>query len=116
MNELSREERIEQHVAKLEKRITELAGESKKNKKSRTKITFWVLSGLVYLLTLDNFIHRTADLFAWLLFAPLVACGVMLISYMVLGYIIDGVIKDMYNIGTMVGRKEAIELSKLNKE
>jgi heme/copper-type cytochrome/quinol oxidase subunit 1 len=115
MGNLSREERTEQHISKLEKRILELAVNHKKNKWLRTKITFFVLSGLVYVVAL-SFCDSMAEVFGWLVFAPLVTIGAMFISYAILAYIINGVKKDFFAIGEMVGRKDAIELSKLNKE
>lgn len=117
MKDLSKEERTEQHIAKLEKRISELSNDCRKNKWLRTKLTFFVLSGLVYVIALGaEIISGTVGLLSWLIFAPLIAIGVMFISYMVLAYIINGVTKDMFAIGEMEGRLVAIKLSKLNKE
>lgn len=117
MKDLSKEERTEQHISRLEKRISELSDDCRKNKWSRTKLTFFVLSGFVYVIALTTDItSSTAGLLGWLIFAPLIAIGVMLISYLVLAYIINGVKEDMFAIGEMVGRLDAIKLSKLNKE
>ena len=115
MKELSKEERIEKHISTLEKRISEMLEEGRKNKWLRIRLTFFVLSGLVYLIAL-SFCDSIAKILSWLVFAPLVSIGVMFISYVILAYIINGVLKDAYAIGQMVGRKTAIELSKLNKE
>ena len=115
MKELSKEERTNQHISKLEKRISELTVDCRKNKWLRTKITFFVLSGLVYVIA-TPFCNSILWILGWLIFAPITSIGVMFISYVVLAYIIDGVKKDMFAIGEMVGRKTAIELSKLNKE
>ena len=117
MNEISKEERTKQHILKLEKRISELAADCRKNKWVRTKITFSVLSVVVYFIALQgDIINSTAELFGWLIFAPLIAIGIMCVSYAILAYIIDGVKKDIFAIGEMTGRKDALELSKLNKE
>ena len=115
MKESSKEERAKQHISKLEKRISELAVDCRKNKWLRIRVTFFVLSGLVYLIAL-SFCDSIAEILGWLIFAPLVAISVMFISYAILAYIINGVKKDIFAIGEMVGRKDAIELSKLNEE
>jgi Zn-dependent protease with chaperone function len=118
--EIARSERkqeTEQHISKLEKRIIEMAEEGRKKKWIRIRFTFYILSALVYYIALDtDLIGGTAGLLSWLLFAPLIAVGVMLISYLILAYIINGIIKDAFAIGEMEGRKAAIQLSKLNKE
>jgi nucleoside permease NupC len=117
MKDLPREERIEQHVSKLEKRISEMIKDGRKNKWQRIRLSFYILSPLVYYIALDgDIINGIAGLLGWLIIAPLIAIGIMCICYLVLGYTIDGVLKDAFAIGRMVGRKEAVELSKLNKE
>ena len=115
MKDLSKEERTRQHILKLEKRISELAVDCRKNKLLRIKVTFFILSGLVYVIAMA-FFNNISDFLVWLIFAPLIAIGIMFMSYVILAYTIDGVKKDMFAIGQMVGRKEALELSKLNKE
>ena len=115
MNDLSREEKAKEHILRLEKRISELSADCRKNKWLRTKLTFFILSGLVYLVAMP-FCDDVLWVLAWLIFAPLITVGVMFISYVILAYIIDGVRKDTFAIGEMVGRKDAIELSKFNKE
>ena len=123
MRDLSREERTEQHISKLEKRIWEMAEDGRKNKWMRIRFSFYVLSVLFIALGEDGIrgIGVLLDLlvstpFGWLIFAPLLAAVVMFVSYLVLAYIINGVIKDAFAIGEMEGRKAAMELSKLNKE
>jgi fatty acid desaturase len=109
MRDLSREE-------KLEKRISEMAQEGRKNKWMRIRITFYVLSALVYFIALSgDIISGTAGLLSWLIFSPLIAIGVMCISYLVLAFIINGVIKDMFAIGEMEGRKSEIKFSKYER-
>ena len=108
MKDLSREGKIEQ-------RISEMATEGKKHKWSRIRLTFCILSGFVYYIALEaGVISGTAGLLVWLIFAPLITIGVMSISYLILAYTINGVIKDAFAIGEMVGRKDEIELSKSN--
>lgn len=117
MKDLSREEKIEQHISRLEKRILELKIDCRKNKWLRTKLTFFILSGVVYIIALEeHIINSMLGFLGWLIFAPLIAIGVMLISYLVLAYIINGVKEDMFTIGEMVGRLDAIKLSKYNEE
>ena len=117
MKDLSREEKLEQHASKLEKRIAEMSKEGKENKWLRIRLTFYILSSLVYLIALEtDTISKTAMLLGWLIFAPLIAIGVMFISYLILAYILNGVIKDAFAIGKMAGRKDAIELSKYNEQ
>lgn len=113
MQDLSREEITEQHISKLEKMISELSEKRRKEKWLRTKFTFFVLSGLVYFTAP---FESTISFLGWLVFAPLIAIGVMFISYLILAYIIYGVIEDTFAIGEIVGRLDAIKLSKLNKE
>ena len=115
MQDLLKEEKLEQHISRLEKRISELTDDCKKNKRLRIKLTFFILSGLVYVIAMP-FCDSILWLFVWLIVAPIIAVVIMTIAYVVLAYIINGVIKDMFAIGEMVGRKDAIELSKLNKE
>jgi hypothetical protein len=113
MEDLSKEEEREQRISRLEKRILETSNEGKKNKWLRIRLTFFILSGLVYYIALDaEIISGTIGLLGWLIFAPLIAVGVMSIAYLILAYIINGVIKDAFAIGKMVGRKDEIELSK----
>lgn len=114
MKDLSREEQIEQHIARLDKRISEMAVDCRKEKWLRTKITFFILSPLVYFIALAiaNGLDIKFNLLGWLFFSPLIAIGVMLISYLVLGYIFDGVMKDKFAIGELIGRQDAIKLSK----
>lgn len=117
MKDLSKEERTKQHISKLEKRISEMCEEGRKNKWLRIRLTFYILSGFVYYIALDaEIISETAGLLVWLIFAPLIAVGVMSLSYVILAYALNGVIKDAFDIGNMVGRKDAIELSKLNED
>ena len=115
MKDLSGEERIGQEIFRLEKRISELSDDCRKHKRLRTKLTFFILSGVVYFIAFDK-MNGLSDLLLWLIFAPLIAVGVMFMSYLVLAYIINGVREDVFAIGEMVGRKNAIELSKFNEE
>ena len=115
MKDLSREERTKQHISKLEKRISEMLEEGRKNKWLRIRVTFYVLSVVVFLIVSDgDIIKSTIGFLGWLIFAPLIAIGVMAISYVILSYTLKGVIKDAFAIGQIVGRKDALELSKNN--
>ena len=113
MKDLSREERLDQDISRLENRISELSKERRKNKWSRIKLTFFILSGVIYFIALDgDIINGIAGLFWWLIIAPLMAIGVMFISYLILAYIINGVMKDVFAIGEMEGRLNKVKLSK----
>ena len=117
MGDLSREERTKQHISKIEKRILEMSKEGRKNKWLRIRLTFYVLSVVIfYIVSNGDLIKSTIGFLGWLIFAPLVAIGVMAISYVILAYILNGVIKDAFAIGQMAGRKDALELSKSNEE
>lgn len=115
MKELSREEWIDQEVARLDKRISEMVADGWKHKWKRIWLSFGVLSAVVYFIALDK-MTGLSDLLLWLIFAPLIAVVVMIASYLVLGYVIDAVTKDAYAIGKMEGRLSEIKLSKYDKE
>lgn len=115
MKDLSKEERIDQEVSRLDKRISEMVEDGRKNKWMRIRIVFFVLSAVVYFIALDKMTGLT-DLLLWLIFAPIIAIVVMVASYLVLGFVIGGVIKDSFSVGEMEGRLNAIKLSKYDKE
>lgn len=117
MEDLSREEQIEQEIEYLDKQISYMAVRCRKEKWLRTKITFFILSPLVYFIALAiaNGLDIKFNLLAWVLFAPLVAIGVMFISYLVLGYIFDGLMKDKFAIGELIGKQDAITFSDRQK-
>ena len=115
MEDLSREEKIEQEVSRLEKRISELAIERKKEKWLRTKLTFFILSGFVFFIVLKWGVENDVKgLWGCLIFSPVITIAVMFMAYVILAYIINGVIKDTFAIGEMLGRQDAIKLSKCN--
>lgn len=116
MKDLSKEERTKQHILKLEERISDMLEEGRKHKWLRIRITFYILSIVIFFIVIDgDIINSTLELLSWFFFAPLIAIGVMAISYVILAYTINGVIKDAFAIGQMVGRKDAVELSELNE-
>ena len=113
MKDLTKEEKLEQRISNLEQRVFEMAERCEKQKWLRGKITFFALCGLVYVIALTNdIISGIAGLLSWLIFAPLIAIGVMILSYIVLGYIIIGAMEDEKAIAKMVGRIEEAKFSK----
>ena len=117
MEELSREEQIEQEIECLDKLISNATVRCRKEKWLRTKTTFFILTPLVYAIafSIAKGLDIQLNILAWVLFAPLIAIGVMFISYLVLGYIFDGVMKDKFAIGELIGKQDAIKLSDRKK-
>jgi hypothetical protein len=114
---LKREGERDRHFSRLQKRFSEMEKEGKKNKWMRIRLTFYILSGLVYLIALNGYeVSKISEMLGWLIIAPIIAIGIMCISYLVLAYIINGVINDTFAIGEIQGRLSAIVISKLNKE
>lgn len=108
MKDLSKEKELRQ-------RIFEMADACDKKKWLRVKRTFFVLSGVIYLMALMyGGISDIKDCLWLLLIAPFAAGFVMFISYGVLFYIIDGAMKDEKDIAKKIGELEAIKLSKYN--
>lgn len=110
MKDLSKEER-------LEREILEMAENCSNKKWLRVKRTFFVLSGIVYLIELYCVLkvgisNISIDAIFGLLFAPLVVAGfIMFISYGILFYIINGSIKEEKAIAKKIGELNAIKFS-----
>lgn len=111
MKDLSKEERLEQEILEMAEKFGD-------KKWQRVKITFFILSGVIYLIELYCLLEGgisdiNIDTICGLLFAPLFAAGfIMFISYGILFYIIDGSMKEEKAIAKKMGELEAIKFSK----
>lgn len=106
MKDLTREE-------KLEQQILEMADACGEKKWLRVKKTFFVISGIVYLiLFMCGAMKDIKDYLGWLIAAPIMSGFVMFISSMVLLYITSGAMEDEKAIAKKIGELEAIKFSK----
>ena len=108
MEDLSKTERLEKEILVMAEKCGDI-------KWLRVKRTFFVLSGVVYLLAIYfglelKTIHIPYYL-EWLVLAPIVAGFVMFISYGILYYIIDGQLKEEKAIAKKMGELNAIKFS-----
>lgn len=136
MKELSREERIEQEIARLEQLILEKDYDFDKEQGKRLKRTFFAVCGVIYsilfYLSLDNGmnigdiigdINGIEDVKAIFYLLVVLTVGVavlagliMLLSYGVLCYVMNGAINRAETIAKLKGELNAIKFSKYNKE
>ena len=120
MKDLSKKERLEQDISRLEQEIYEMADKCGDKKWLRVKRTFWVASGAIYLIELlplltGEISNIHIDTICALLFAPPFAAGfIMFISYGILYYIIDGSMKEEKAIAKKIGELNAVETEKRN--
>lgn len=113
MEDLSREERLEQEIL----RMADACGDKKW---ARVKRTFFVISGVIYAVSLliilksgINISDISIDAVCGFLFAPLVAAGfIMFLSWAVLSYIITGAMEEEKAIAKKIGELNAIKFSK----
>lgn len=112
MKDLAREERI----AKLEKLICEKDDAFDREQGKRVKITFWVLSGIIYLVAFMSDKTSGTDYLRWIIAAPIMSGLIMVVSYGVWAYVIHGALKRAETIAKLEGELIAIKLSKYNKE
>lgn len=111
MKELSKEERLEEEILKM-------ADECGDKKWLRVKRTFFVLSGVIYLIEIycalfGKISDINIDTICGLLFAPPFVAGfIMFISYAILFYIIDGSMKEEKAIAKKIGELNAIKFNK----
>ena len=109
MKDLSREEKLERRIYLLEE-----ASENKKWK--RTKITFFVLSAVVYLIVfMNNGMNSIQDFLLWIVGAPLCAGFIMFISCLVLLYMTIGAVQENEEINRLKGELDAIRIMKYEK-
>ena len=105
---------LEQRISDLEKRISEMSKDCGKKRRLRIKITFCILSVIVFFIALESDkINDIQGLLFWIIMSPFFSILIMFTSYLILGYIIDGVIKDMFAIGEMSGTLSEIKFNKL---
>jgi hypothetical protein len=116
MKDLTREEKIEQRISKLERQIYEKAYAFDKEQGKRVKRTFFVLSGVIYLLVLYFGLElnkiNIAYCLEWLVLSPIMAGAIIFISSMVLLHITNGAIYRAETIAKLQGELNAIKNSK----
>ena len=111
MEDLSREEKLEQEILKM-------AEECGNKKWLRVKRTFYILCGVLYLIELlcvfDGGINKiNIDIICGLLFIPPFIAGViMFFSWGILYNIIEGSMKEEKAIAKKIGELNAIKFSK----
>lgn len=109
-----REEIFEQRISNLENRISEMAEDFRKKRWLRIKITFCVVSVIVFALAFElDKINDIQGFLLWLVISPVLSILIMFIAYLILAYIIDGVKKDIFAIGEMSGMLSEIKYFKL---
>ena len=105
MEDSSKEEKAKQEISELEKLISEKDYAFDAEQWKRVKRTFLVLSGVIYLVMfMQGAISGTKEFFEWLIVAPVMAGFIMLISYGVLCYIMNGALKRAATISELKGR------------
>lgn len=120
MKGLTKKERLEQDISRLEQEIYEMAEKCGDKKWLRVKRTFFVICGVIYFLEFyfslkSGISDINIDTICGLLFAPIVAAGfIMFISYGILFYIIDNSIKEEKAIAKKIGELNAVESEKRN--
>ena len=108
MKDLSKEERLEQE-------ILEMAEEYGNKKWLRVKRTFFILSGVVYLIVfmLDG-MNNIQDYLGWLISAPTIAGFIMFISLGVWSYVLDKTVNERIEIAKLECTLNAIKFIKYN--
>lgn len=95
---------------KLRQQIYHLREESEKRKWMRTKKTFLVLSGVVYLAAfMFREMNCVLDYLSWIVYAPIFAGLYMYISSLVLLHINRGSLEDEKTIARLQGKLDAIQ-------
>ena len=106
MKDLSREEKLRRLISEKEDNFDE-------EQWKRCKITFFVLSGVIYCIALvGDIINSTAGIFLWLVLAPLLSVAVMYISFLILAYITNGIVQRVETIARLQGKLDEIEFDK----
>ena len=115
MDNLSKEEKLRQQILKEE----DIASQKKWK---RTKRTFFVLSGVMYLIALyvelkGGISDINIATVCGLIFAPPLSAGfIMSISYLLLSYILSGAMEDEKTIAKLKGELNAIRYNNYKKE
>lgn len=106
MKDLSKEENLERRIYLLEE-----ASENKKWK--RTKITFFVLSAVVYFIfIMSDRMNSLADVLGWIIVAPICAGFIMFVSVLVTAYMSSGATLEIKEIAKLQGELNAIKFGK----
>ena len=115
MKGLSKKERLEQRIAELEKEILEMADKCGDKKWLRTKRTFFILIGIVYLIVfMCGGMNDINDCLGWIIAAPMMALFIMFISYGVMYYITENAMKEEKAIAQKIGELTAVKSEKYN--
>ena len=116
MKGISKKERLEQRIAELERQISVKDNIFDKEQGKRLKRTFFVLSGVIYLLVLYFGLElnkiNIAYCLGWLVLSPIMAGGIMFISSMVLLHITNGAIYRTETIAKLKGELTAVKSMK----
>ena len=106
MKDLSREEKLEQQISKLE-------ADFDKRKWLRVRRTFFTLSGVVYLVAfmVGEIKGDIKEYLGWLVVAPVLAGIALFISLLILSYIIIGGMEEEKYIAKLKGELNAIKFS-----
>ena len=128
MKDLSREEKIEQEIARLEQLISKKDDDFDREQWKRVKRTFFAICGVIYsillYLSLENGINISGIdletifyLLVVLTFGVAFTAGlIMFISFGVTFYIMNGALKRAETIAKLKGELSAIKSSKYDKE
>jgi hypothetical protein len=113
MRDLSREEKLERQIYLLDKALDD-------EKWKRTKITFFVLSAIVFsVILIYGEINSWQDFLMCIFAAPISAGFIMFVSLLVTAYMSIGTIQGVENIAKLQGELDAIRSMKYenrNKE
>lgn len=97
----------------LKQRILEKQNDFEKEQGKRVKITFFILSGVIFLMALMYGGISDGENFLYLLICtPIIAGFVMFISYLILSYIMSGAIRKVETIARLEGELYAIKFNK----
>ena len=117
MKDLSREEKIEQEISRLEQLISKKDDEFDREQGKRCKRTFFVIWGVLFLsFLIYGRLDNIKDCLMCLAATPVMSGFIMLISYGVWFYVMNGAIRRAETIAELKGKLYAIKLSKYDKE
>lgn len=117
MKDLSREERIDREIVRLEQLIAKKDYDFDKEQGKRIKRTFFVASAVIYLIAfMNDAMNHWKDFLEWILVAPMMSGAIMFVSFGVCFYIMNGAIRRVETIAKLEGELNALKFSKYDKE